>query len=63
MHWPEFGAAGKSAITVAHVLSHSWGMHSLQGGGVTLTQAVEGTLDGSCEARHRIRRFYIPAIL
>lgn len=53
-HWPEFGAAGKSAITVAHVLSHSWGMHALEGGAVTLAQAIEGTSDGSCEVLRRI---------
>jgi hypothetical protein len=51
MYWPEFAAAGKASTTIAHVLSHSWGMPSLDGRPLTLPQAVEGTLDGSCEAR------------
>lgn len=51
MYWPEFAAAGKASTTIAHVLSHSWGMPSLDGRPLTLPQAIEGTLDGSCEAR------------
>jgi len=48
-HWPEFAAAGKASTTIAHVLSHSWGMQSLDGRPVSLPHAIEGTLDGSCE--------------
>jgi hypothetical protein len=51
MYWPEFAAAGKSSITISHVLSHAWAMQSLDGGSLSLPQAIEGTFDGSCEVR------------
>lgn len=55
MYWPEFAAAGKSSITIAHVLSHTWGMHSLDGGPLSLPQAIGGTFDGSCEVSLKIK--------
>ena len=55
MYWPEFAAAGKSSITIAHVLSHAWGMHSLDGGPLSLPQAIGGTFDGSCEVSFKIK--------
>jgi CubicO group peptidase (beta-lactamase class C family) len=55
MYWPEFAAAGKSSITIAHVLSHAWGMTSLDGGPLSLPHAIGGTFDGSCEVSFKIK--------